>query len=432
MNLKKVKLGILGIGYVGLPLSLSFAKKYKVIAYDSNIKRINELQKSNDTNKEFTKKNFIKIKKNIYFTNKKKDLADCSIYIVTVPTPINRNKKPNLNYIKLANYIIGNYLDNENIVIYESTVYPGLTEEYCAPMLEKISKLKFKNEKNLLSIKKNYFYCGYSPERINPGDKKHVFESIPKIVAGSTDNITKILYKLYSSVIKAKVYKAESIKIAEAAKVIENTQRDLNIALMNEFSLIFNKMNIDTNKILKAASTKWNFLNFQPGLVGGHCISVDPYYLTYKSKKLGYSPKLILAGREINDNMGKYISRIAINKLKKNKSKKILILGLTFKENCSDLRNSQVYEIFKNLKNNYKIDIHDPLALDSEVRIVYNKKNQKILKNNYYNLIIIAVSHNIFKKMGIRNIKNLLINKDKRNIIDVKSMFDQNNSFFRL
>ena len=432
MNLKKVKLGILGIGYVGLPLSLSFAKKYKVIAYDSNIKRINELQKSNDTNKEFTKKNFIKIKKNIYFTNKKKDLADCSIYIVTVPTPINRNKKPNLNYIKLANYIIGNYLDNENIVIYESTVYPGLTEEYCAPMLEKISKLKFKNEKNLLSIKKKYFYCGYSPERINPGDKKHVFESIPKIVAGSTDNITKILYKLYSSVIKAKVYKAESIKIAEAAKVIENTQRDLNIALMNEFSLIFNKMNIDTNKILKAASTKWNFLNFQPGLVGGHCISVDPYYLTYKSKKLGYSPKLILAGREINDNMGKYISRIAINKLKKNKSKKILILGLTFKENCSDLRNSQVYEIFKNLKNNYKIDIHDPLALDSEVRIVYNKKNQKILKNNYYNLIIIAVSHNIFKKMGIRNIKNLLINKDKRNIIDVKSMFDQNNSFFRL
>ena len=272
----------------------------------------------------------------------------------------------------------------------------------------------------------------YSPERINPGDKKHVFETIPKIVAGSTKNITKILYNLYSSVIKAKVYKAESIKIAEAAKVIENTQRDLNIALMNEFSLIFNKMNIDTNKILKAASTKWNFLNFQPGLVGGHCISVDPYYLTYKSKKMGYNPKLILAGREINDNMGKYISSIAINKLQKNRLKKILILGLTFKENCSDLRNSQVYEIFKNLNNYYKVDIHDPLALDSEIRTVYNKKNEKILKNNYYNLIIIAVSHDIFKKIGIKKIKNLLINKDKKNIIDVKSMFDQNSSFFRL
>tara|TARA_B100001057_G_C22868005_1_gene957470 strand:+ start:2710 stop:4008 length:1299 start_codon:yes stop_codon:yes gene_type:complete len=432
MNLKKVKLGILGIGYVGLPLSLSFARKYKVIAYDSNTKRINELQKSIDTNNEFIKKNFEKIKENITFTNNKKDLADCKIYIVTVPTPINRNKRPNLNYIKLANNIIGSYLDNDNIVIYESTVYPGLTEEYCAPMLEKISKLNYRNEKNYMDIKNNFFYCGYSPERINPGDKKHVFETIPKIVAGSTNNITKILYNLYSSVIKAKVYKAESIKIAEAAKVIENTQRDLNIALMNEFSLIFNKMNIDTNKILKAASTKWNFLNFQPGLVGGHCISVDPYYLTYKSKKMGYNPKLILAGREINDNMGKYISSIAIKKLKKNKSKKILILGLTFKENCSDLRNSQVYEIFKNLNNYYKVDIHDPLALDSEVKIVYNKKNEKILKNNYYNLIIIAVSHNIFKKIGIKKIQNLLLNKDKKNIIDVKSMFDQSSSFFRL
>ena len=432
MNLKKVKLGILGLGYVGLPLSLSFARKYTVIAYDSNIKRINELQKSIDTNNEFTKKNFEKIKKNISFTNNKKDLADCKIYIVTVPTPIKRNKRPNLNYIKLANNIIGSYLDNENIVIYESTVYPGLTEEYCAPMLEKISKLNFRNEKNYMNIKNNYFYCGYSPERINPGDKKHVFETIPKIVAGSTNNITKILYNLYSSVIRAKVYKAESIKIAEAAKVIENTQRDLNIALMNEFSLIFNKMNIDTNKILKAASTKWNFLDFQPGLVGGHCISVDPYYLTYKSKKMGYNPKLILAGREINDNMGKYISSIAINKLQKNKSKKILILGLTFKENCSDLRNSQVYEIFKNLNNYYKVDIHDPLALDSEIKIIYNKKNEKILKNNHYNLIIIAVSHNIFKKMGIKKIQNLLLYKDKKNIIDVKSMFDQSSSFFRL
>ena len=432
MNLNNIKLGILGIGYVGLPLCLSFARKYKVVAFDSNIKRINQLQKSHDINSEFSKNDFKYIKKNINFTNDEKKLHNCSIYIVTVPTPINKNKKPDLNYIKLANKIIGKNLVSGNIVIYESTVYPGLTEELCAPMLEKISKLTFRNNNNNSITKKNFFYCGYSPERINPGDKKHIFQNIPKIVAGSTYNVTKILHSLYSSVIYAEVYKAESIKIAEAAKVIENTQRDLNIALMNEFSLIFNKMNIDTNKILKAASTKWNFLNFKPGLVGGHCISVDPYYLTFKSKQMGYTPKLILAGREINDNMGKYISNIASKKLKKNKSKKILILGLTFKENCPDLRNSQVFDIYNNLKNNYKVDIYDPIASDSEIEIKYNKKNEKKLKNYYYNLVIVAVSHNFFIKMGIKKIRNLLNKNDKNMIIDVKSIFDKESSFFRL
>ncbi len=432
MNINSIKIGVLGIGYVGLPLSLSFAKKYELVAYDSNQTRIEELKKNIDSNLEFSKKKFIKIKKNIVFTNKKNDLKNCNIYIITVPTPINRNKKPDLKFLKIANNIVGKFLNKNDIVVYESTVYPGLTEEFCIPYLEKYSKLKCKINNNLQKKNNNYFYCGYSPERINPGDKKHTFENIPKIVSGSTKSTASFLKKLYSSVIKAKVYKTDSIKIAEAAKIIENTQRDLNIALINEFSLIFNKMKIDTNSILKAASTKWNFLNFKPGLVGGHCISVDPYYLTYQSQKLGYNPKLILAGRSINDDMGKYIANIAKSKLNKNKKNKILIMGLSFKENCSDLRNSQVYNIFEILRKKNKIDLYDPLVPNSEVKKKYRTNKINILRKKYYNLIIIAVSHDHFKKIGIKKISSLLNVRSSRMIIDVKGAFPNKYSFFKL
>ena len=429
---KKINIGVLGIGYVGLPLSLCFARKYKLIAYDANIDRINELKINIDRNNEFKKKDFIKVKNNLYFTSKADDLSKCNIFIITVPTPINANKKPDLKFLNKANKIVGKYITNKNIVVYESTVYPGLTEEHCVPMLEKISKLKFKNINNFNKLKNNYFYCGYSPERINPGDNKHTIENIPKIVAGSTPAITNFLYSIYSKVIKAKIFKVESIRVAEAAKVIENTQRDLNIALINEFSLIFNRMSLDTNKILDAASTKWNFLNFKPGLVGGHCISVDPYYLTYKSKKVGYNPKLILAGREINDNMGKYIADISITHIKNKKTSRILILGLTFKENCSDLRNSQVYNIFKNLKNKTIVDIYDPLASSEEIKRKYKKNNQNKLNKKYYDLIIVAVAHNFFKKMGIKKISNLLKDSKSKNIIDIKGIFEKKDTLFRL
>ncbi len=431
MKTDNIKIGVLGIGYVGLPLSLSFSKKYKIIAYDSKRKRINELKNGLDSNSEFSKKNFKKNKKNIIFTNRVQDLKNCNIYIITVPTPINKNKKPDLKFLKLANIIVAKNLNKDDVVIYESTVYPGLTEEYCIPTLEKISKLKCKTT-NKLNNSKNIFYCGYSPERINPGDKKHTFENIPKIVSGSTNTIADFIKKLYSSVIKAKVYKTESIKVAEAAKIIENTQRDLNIALINEFSLIFNKMNIDTRSILKAASTKWNFLNFNPGLVGGHCISVDPYYLTYKALKLGYNPKLILAGRSINDDMGKYIAEVAKSNLIKNKKNNILIMGLSFKENCSDLRNSQVYNIYKILKNKNKIDLFDPLVSKSDVIKKYKISKKDKLKTNYYNLIIIAVGHNYFKKMGIKKISGFLKKESSKKIIDVKGIFQTKHTIFKL
>ena len=342
-TLKKLKLAVIGLGYVGLPLALEFAKKRKVIGFDTNKTRINELNLGLDRNLEF-KKNQIKNYKNLIFIKDKKQLCSINCFIITVPTPINKLKKPDLNPLITASELVGQFLKSGSLVIYESTVYPGCIEEVCVPILEKVSKLKF--NKN--------FFCGYSPERINPGDKKHTISNIKKVTSGSTPKIASLVDNLYKEIITIGTHKAKSIKIAEAAKVIENTQRDLNIALINELSILFNKMNIDTQAVLKAAKTKWNFLPFEPGLVGGHCIGVDPYYLTFKAKKIGYNPKIILAGREVNDNMSKYVaSKLLENmKLKKIKIKgsKVLIMGLTFKENCSDLRNSGVANIVFKLK----------------------------------------------------------------------------------
>ena len=332
-NLKNINLGIIGIGYVGLPLALEFAKKRKVIGFDINFNRVKDLKSGIDKNFEFNKKE-IKKAKNLSFTNNIADLKKTNCFIITVPTPINKHKEPDLKPLSKATKIIGNILKNGNLIIYESTVYPGCIEEFCVPILEKVSNLKFNR----------CFFCGYSPERINPGDKKHTVSNIKKITSGSTPQISKLIDDLYNEIITVGTHKVSSIKVAEAAKIIENTQRDLNIALINELSIIFNKLNIDTQEVLEAAGSKWNFLPFKPGLVGGHCIGVDPYYLTHKAKNIGYDAKVILAGREINDKMGFYVASKFIKEMnKKNikiKKAKILIMGLSFKENCADLRNS--------------------------------------------------------------------------------------------
>ena len=340
---KKIKIGIIGLGYVGTPLALSFGKYFHVVGYDSNRGRIKDLKNKKDLTKETNLKDFILAKK-IIFTNNDKDLKDCNIFIVTVPTPVNKNKKPDLSYISEASKLVGSYLKKDDIVVYESTGFPGMTEEVCVPILEK---------KSLLTYKKN-FNCGYSPERINPGDKKHELRNITKIVSASDKKTLDILKFIYKKIIKARVISASSIIVAEAAKVIENTQRDLNIALANELSIICSKLKIDTKEVINAASTKWNFHKYFPGLVGGHCIGVDPYYLTYKSKLLGYDPKIILAGRKLNDSMANYLflklkGLLKLKKLNK-KNLKILVLGITFKENCPNIRNSQSLKLTKLIK----------------------------------------------------------------------------------
>ncbi|MDB3975697.1 nucleotide sugar dehydrogenase, partial [Candidatus Pelagibacter sp.] len=325
-NVKELNLAIIGLGYVGLPLAIEFGKKRQVIGFDIEKKRIKELKSGIDKNSEVTKNQIKNIKK-LNFTSNISDLKSANCYIITVPTPINKFKKPDLNPLFKASEIVGKFIKKGDLIIYESTVYPGCVEEQCVPVLEKFSKLKF--NKN--------FFCGYSPERINPGDKKHKVSNIKKITAGSTAEVADLVDDLYNEIVTVGTHKAPSIKIAEAAKVIENTQRDLNIALINELSILFSKMNIDTREVLNAAESKWNFLPFKPGLVGGHCIGVDPYYLTFKAKSIGYHPKIILAGRELNDKMGNYVASQLITKMKKKfikiKNAKILIMGLTFKEN---------------------------------------------------------------------------------------------------
>ena len=404
----KIKsLGIIGLGYVGLPLAVAFSKKYPTFGYDINNSRINDLKKGIDRTNEIESKKLKNSFKNLFLTSEINDLKNCNIYIVTVPTPVNEDKTPNLNPITEATVIVSGILKKDDIVIFESTVYPGLTEEICVPILEDGSKLKFNKE----------FFVGYSPERINPGDKNHTINKIIKVVSGSDKQTLKIIFKLYNSIIEAGVYKAPSIKIAEAAKVIENSQRDINIAFVNELSIIFNKMGINTGEVLKAASTKWNFLDFYPGLVGGHCIGVDPYYLAYKSKKLGYNPKVILSGREINDLMPSFIvEQILALFLKKRDSIKkcsVLILGATFKENCPDYRNSKVIEIYDLLKKiEFKVDVFDPWIDNSK----FKKENdfmtlEKLDESFKYDIIILAVGHNEFRKIDPKKflIKNGLV-----------------------
>ncbi len=423
-KIKDLNLAIIGLGYVGLPLALAFSKKRNVIGFDINNKRVKELIDGVDKNQEFLKKE-LQGKRLLSFTSNSDDLKFVNCYIVTVPTPVDKHKKPDLKALLKASKIIASLLKKKDIVIYESTVYPGCVEEKCVPILEKFSKLKFNND----------FYCGYSPERINPGDKSHTISNIKKITSGSTPQIANIIDLLYNEIITVGTHKAPSIKVAEAAKVIENTQRDLNIALINELSILFNKMDIDTQAVLDAASSKWNFLHFKPGLVGGHCIGVDPYYLTHKAKSLGYQPKVILAGRKTNDSMGAYVSSNFIKEMKKKnitiKGSKILIMGLTFKENCADIRNSGVQNVIKKLKKfDCDIDLHDPWANSEEINKIYNKYPISKLYNNFYDGIIIAVAHKKFKKMGITLISNLC--KKKSVIYDLKHLFSKDKVDIRL
>lgn len=396
------KVSVIGLGYVGLPLvEQLIKKKFDVVGFDINSKKINKIRKLQ------------KLKK-AKLTSNYKDLKDRNFFIICVPTPINKKKKPDLKALKLASQIVGKNLNKKDIVVYESTVYPGCTDELCIPILEKFSGLKINKS----------FYCGYSPERINPEDKKHTLENIIKVTSGSNKYSSKIIDNFYKRIIPAGTYCAESIKIAESAKIIENVQRDLNIALVNELSLIFDRMHLDTYKILKAASTKWNFINYKPGLVGGHCIGVDPYYLTYKSEKLKYKPKIILAGRKVNDNMPNEIAKNLINNLKKInsniKSKKVLIIGYSFKENSKDIRNTKVLDLFKNLKRKINhIDIYDPIVDAKEIF----KEHQVIVKNQinkkkFYDALILAVPHEKIIKDGKHKILSLL--KKDAYIIDIK------------
>jgi UDP-N-acetyl-D-galactosamine dehydrogenase len=418
MNLsKKTKICIIGLGYVGLPLAISFQKYFEVIGYDINQERIDNLKKNIDTTDEVNKNELSKAK-SIKFTANKNDISFVDIFIVTVPTPIFKNKNPDLRLLKKSCITVAEKIKNNNIVIFESTVYPGVTEEVCATIIEKKSGLIFNKD----------FFCGYSPERIDPGQSKHKLENIIKITSGSNNFSSKIVDQLYKKIIKAGTYQAQSIRIAEAAKVIENTQRDLNISLINELSILFNKLNINTNHVLDAASTKWNFINFRPGLVGGHCIGVDPYYLTYKSEKIGYSPKVILAGRKMNDEMSLYVSEQAQSSLKKKykniKNKKILILGFAFKEDCKDVRNTKVYDLIKHLTNkNLKIDVFDPLVESRDVEKYYKIKLLRSLPRNKYDLIIIAVGHRIFKRIDKKYFSGSLLFDLKSIKKDVHSDF---------
>jgi len=423
-TIKDIKLGIIGLGYVGLPLALEFSKNRKVIGFDLKKKRIEELNSGIDKNLESSKEE-IENSKNLNFTNNEEDLKYANCFIITVPTPINELKKPDLQPLLQASEMIGKIIKKGDLIIYESTVYPGCTEEVCVPILEKFSNLKFNQD----------FFCGYSPERINPGDKKHTISNIKKITSGSTPKILDLIDNLYNEIIIAGTHKASSIKVAEAAKVIENTQRDINIALINELSMIFSKLNIDTKEVLDAAGSKWNFLPFKPGLVGGHCIGVDPYYLTYKAESVGHHPKIILAGREINDNMGSHVVSEMIKKMEEKKinikNSKILIMGITFKENCSDIRNSGVKMVFERLKKyTHNVDLYDPWTDSEEIKKIYGINSQQKLDKNNYDGIIIAVAHKIFIEMGKIEILNLC--KKNHVIYDLKYLFTKDQIDLRL
>jgi UDP-N-acetyl-D-galactosamine dehydrogenase len=419
-SFSKPCISVIGLGYVGLPLAIEFSKFFRVIGFDINSKKIISLKKGIDENLEIKNNDFKK--KNILFTNNPNALNETSVFIICVPTPILRNFKPDLSYIINATKLVGRFLKKDDLVIYESTVFPGCTEDICNPILERISKLK---------INKDYI-LGYSPERINPGDKKRKLTKIIKVISASSKAGLIKINKIYSKVIKAKIYKAASIKVAEASKILENVQRSLNISLINEVSVIFKKMNINTKEVIDAARTKWNFMDYRPGLVGGHCIAVDPYYLSYKAKELGVSSKLILSGQEINESIPKLISDkiLKILNYKKRSNHKILILGVTFKENCPDLRDSKVLNIIDDLSNKKnQIFIFDPWTKKESLKKRLNKKIIFLdqLNINYkFDVIIIAVRHKIFKKIGIKKIRNLL--KKDGYIYDVKNFFHQRHS----
>jgi UDP-N-acetyl-D-galactosamine dehydrogenase len=406
------KIALIGLGYVGLPLAVEFGKKSKVVGFDINQSRINELKSGTDSTLETTSQE-LKEATHLSYTTSLADIKDCTIFIVTVPTPIDKHKKPDLTPLEKSSEAVGTILKKGDIVIYESTVYPGATEEICVPILEQKSGLTFNKD----------FYCGYSPERINPGDKEHRVTTIKKVTAGSTLEIATEVDELYQEIITAGTHKASSIKVAEAAKVIENTQRDVNIALINELALIFNKLGIDTESVLEAAGTKWNFLPFRPGLVGGHCIGVDPYYLTHKAIEVGYKPEIILAGRRLNDNMGSYVAD-QVSKLMTKKrihivDANILIMGLTFKENCPDLRNTRVVDLVEEFKGfNCSVDVYDPWVDKQEAHREYGITPVDSLAKGKYDAVVLAVSHDEFKKMSIEEIN--ILGKDNFVLYDIK------------
>lgn len=426
ININEIKIAVIGLGYVGLPLAVEFGKSRQVIGFDVNERRLRELRDGVDSTNETTRQD-LEAATHLTLTASVSDIADCNFYIITVPTPVNVDKSPDLSMLESASMLVAGVIRDGDIVVYESTVFPGATEEFCVPILERGSGLKF-NEG---------FFCGYSPERINPGDKEHTLTKITKITSGSTEACAAVVDGLYSEIIEAGTYKAESIKVAEAAKVIENTQRDLNIALMNELSKIFNNLDIDTNEVLSAAQTKWNFLQFKPGLVGGHCIGVDPYYLTHKSIEVGYTPEIILAGRKLNDEMSAYVAAKMVKMLDKQGERQpqgvrhILILGLTFKENCPDIRNSKVFDLAKSFPSEgYEIHVYDPWVTPESVNDASKINLIADLCDDYYDGVILAVPHDVLVNLGAGWIKR----KGRANAIffDLKSVFNKSHSHFRL
>ena len=420
--MKKDKIAIIGLGYVGLPLARLFATKYSVVGFDINKERVAELMSGTDATLEVSKEMLQSVlvekptdENGLFCSTSLKDIKDCNYYIVTVPTPVDKNNRPILTPLIKASETVGSVLKNGDIVIYESTVYPGATEEDCVPILESVSGLKFNED----------FYAGYSPERINPGDKEHTVEKILKVTSGSTPLIGLKVDELYKSVITAGTHLAPTIKVAEAAKVIENSQRDINIAFVNELAKIFNLMDVNTHDVLEAAGTKWNFLPFKPGLVGGHCIGVDPYYLAQKSQEYGYNPEIILAGRRLNDGMGDYVaSEIVKCMIKKNipvNGSKVLILGITFKENCPDVRNTKAVDLVNALKDyGTNITIHDPWADEDEVMHEYGLESLKTIPNEKFDAVVLTVSHNKFSELNFLSLKN-----DNAIIYDVKNFLDK-------
>lgn len=424
LQLSELKIAIIGLGYVGLPLAVEFGKKVPVVGFDIHQKRIDELTRGQDHTLEVSPEE-LKQSMHLSYTTSLDDLKSCNFFIVTVPTPIDQYKQPDLTPLVKASQSIGKVLKKGDIVVYESTVYPGATEEVCIPELEKVSGLIFNQD----------FFAGYSPERINPGDKLHRVTNILKITSGSTPEVADFIDHVYNLIIEAGTHKAASIKVAEAAKVIENTQRDVNIALINELALIFNKMGIDTEAVLQAAGTKWNFLPFRPGLVGGHCIGVDPYYLTHKAQAIGYNPEIILAGRRLNDGMGAYVVTQLVKAMLKKRIQvedaKVLILGLSFKENCPDIRNTRIIDIVNELKEYHvNVDVYDPWVDAAEAEHEYGISPIQTLEDNTYDAVILAVAHNQFKEMGAEKIRAL--GKPEHVLYDLKYVLSQAESDLRL
>lgn len=423
-SLEELKIAVVGLGYVGLPLAVEFGRIRDVTGFDINQSRIKALRQGQDTTLE-TNAEELAAAKHLKFSTDSVDLAKCNLYIVTVPTPIDAHRRPDLTPLIKASETVGKVLKRGDIVIYESTVYPGATEEDCVPVLERLSGLTYNRD----------FFCGYSPERINPGDKEHRLPTIRKVTSGSTPEIATLVDSLYATIITAGTYKAETIRVAEAAKVIENTQRDLNIALINELTIIFNRMGIDTEAVLKAAGTKWNFLPFRPGLVGGHCIGVDPYYLTHKAETLGYHPQVILAGRRINDGMGAYVADRLVKAMLKRRLQingaRVLVLGLTFKENCPDLRNTRVVDVVGELQSyGVEVDVHDPWASVEGAHEEYGLDLIESPQSGLYDAIVLAVAHDRFREMGTAAIRRF--GRTPHILYDLKWLFTEQESDVRL